>query len=41
MHLLEQCLARSGWNDLAPREAAQPDEPEATAMEEKRPRYLN
>lgn len=41
MHLLEQCLARSGWSDPAPLIPAQPDDTEATAVEEKRPRYLN
>jgi len=41
MHLLDQCLARSGWSDPAPHTAAQPDEPEAAPVEEKRPRYLN
>lgn len=40
-HLLEQCLARSGWGDPAPLPTVKSDEPEASPVGEGRPRYLN
>ncbi len=41
MHLLEQCLARSGWTDTPAQAVSPTDEVDSIASDDERPRYLN